>query len=99
MELTNTVKDYELHSLKDLSLLLNIKYERLYSMVRRKKIKPKEREFVKYNYQNLYDFQDIKKGLKPDVIIVDRTVKIETLKVEKETYHIYESKMNYLTEL
>lgn len=94
-----TAKELELHSLKDLSLLLNIKYERLYSMVRRKKIKPKKRELLKYNYQNLYDFQDIKKALKPDVIIVDRTVKIETLKVEKETYHIYESKMNYLTEL
>ena len=87
----------ELFTVNELSEILNIKPVTLRSTIERKKIKFKSKVLIGCNYNNLYDFKEIKKAIKPNIKVIERYIYKEIIKTEIETYHIYPSKMNYET--
>ena len=87
----------ELFTVNELSEILNIKPVTIRSTIERKKIKFKGKVLIGCNYNNLYDFKEIKKAVNPKIKVIERYIYKEIIKTEIETYHIYESKMNYDT--
>ncbi len=80
-------------TLKELSKRTEIKVETLRGILNRNNVKSVGTRIDNKNPELLFQLSDAKKAIKSKIKIVE----IPTIiyKIETETYHIYESKMNY----
>mgnify|MGYP003606738188 CR=1 FL=1 len=84
-------------TLKELSKRTGTKVETLRGLLKRNNVKSDGTRINNKNPELLFELDDAKKAIKSKIKIVE----IPTIiyKRETEVYHIYESKMNYISDL
>jgi TPP-dependent indolepyruvate ferredoxin oxidoreductase alpha subunit len=82
-------------NMKEISLMIGKSYNYVRKTLKKNNIEPIKKELLKYKYVFYFDLEDVKKafGIIEVEVIKEKHVYIT------ETYHIYESKMNYIQDL